>query len=364
MVTRPDFKRRCSLHLCVPPNRSGLDSFGPKTASCISQVGIPTDFNLIWPQNIYRLFNSGCLPFGRRFFRNVVAPFYANRLLSRIQAGDVAWIQSFCVPTAELPEVEATLKGSSVSYIFHLMDNWFDVDWLRQGTIRRCLLANLVGVPTPQLAQRVREVVPEAKVEVFEEPIDLDRLEDKEKKHFTGEPVVLWCGNPYNLRAIQNSLGVLRRVRKHSPFVLRVVCGEKPSPEFSYGLDVEWKQFDHHSEGRLLAGSWFGLAPMENSAYNQCKGAYKVKTYLAAGLPVIASPVGFQSELVRGGHDVGLLPDTPTAWEEAVSMLITDPHRCAQMGINARNYALKRFSYDAVSLRWYNSLISHFPSLA
>jgi glycosyltransferase involved in cell wall biosynthesis len=103
---------------------------------------------------------------------------------------------------------------------------------------------------------------------------------------------------------------------------------------------------------------------MENSAYNQCKGAYKVKTYLAAGLPVIASPVGFQSELVRGGHDVGLLPDTPTAWEEAVSMLITDPHRCAQMGINARNYALKRFSYDAVSLRWYNSLISHFPSLA
>jgi glycosyltransferase involved in cell wall biosynthesis len=344
MVMPENPKRRSLLHLCVPPDRSGLDSLGLKTASSIDRAGIPTDFALIWPQTIYRLFNSGRLPFGRRLFRKVVAPFYAARLLDHMQASDVAWIQSFCVPTAELPTVETTLKAASVSYVFHLMDDWFDVDFLREGTIKRCLLADLVGVPTPQLAQRVREVVPGAKVEVFEEPIDLDRLKDNERKHFTGKPVVLWCGNPYNLRAIRNSLDVLRRVRKHTPFVLRVVCGEKPSQEFSYGLDVEWRRFDHQSEGHLIAG--------------------KVKTYLAAGLPVVASPVGFQSELVRGGHNVGLLPDSPTAWEESISMLLKNPSLCAQMGARARTYAKQRFGYAAITPQWATSLLHHFPSLA
>lgn len=280
-----------------------------------------------------------------------------------MQAGDVAWIQSFCVPTAELPTVETALKAASVSYIFHLMDDWFDVAFLREGTIKRCLLADLVGVPTPQLARRVREVVPEAKVEVFEEPIDLDRLKDKERKHFTGTPVILWCGNPYNLRAIRNSLDILRRVRKLTPFVLRVVCGEKPAQEFSYGLDFEWRRFDHQSEGQLIAGSWLGIAPMEDSDYNRCKGAYKVKTYLAAGLPVVASPVGFQSELVRGGHNVGLLPDSPTAWEESISMLLKNPSLCAQMGARARTYAKQRFGYAAITQQWATSLLHHFPSL-
>lgn len=364
MVTQPSLKQRYLLHLCAPPDRSGLDIFGLKTASSIAQTGIPTNFKLIWPQAIYRLFNSGRLPFGRRLFRQVAAPFYASRLLKRMRAGDVAWIQSFCVPTAEVPAVEATLKTRSVSYIFHLMDNWFDVAFLREGTIRRCLLADLVGVPTPQLAQRVREVVPQAKVEVFEEPVDLDRLKDKERKHFTGTPVVLWCGNPYNLRAIWNSLDVLRRVRKHTPFILRVVCGVKPAQEFSFGLDVEWRRFDHQSESQLIAGSWLGIAPMEDSTYNRCKGAYKVKTYLAAGLPVVASPVGFQSELVRGGHNVGLLPDSPREWEESLSMLLKNPFLCAQMGGRARAYAKQRFDYAATTPQWAASLLHHFPSLA
>lgn len=58
MVTPPIVKRRSLLHLCVPPDRSGLDSFGLKTASSISQAGIPTNFKLIWPRTIYRLSKS------------------------------------------------------------------------------------------------------------------------------------------------------------------------------------------------------------------------------------------------------------------------------------------------------------------
>ena len=364
MVKPTKLRRRPMLHLRVPPGRSGLDIFSSKTITSLDRAGIATSLDLIWPQSVYQLFNSGWLPLGRRFFRAIVAPFYANKILHEIKAGDVLWIPSFCVPEARVPNVERKLKMAAVSYIFHLMDDWFNVDFLREGTIERCKLAALVGVPTPQLAERVREMVPSVKVGVFEEPIDLDRLRDNQTKHFTGKPVVLWCGNPYNLRLIGGALDILRHIRKRIPYTLRIVCGEQPSKNFSDGLDIEWKQFNHEAEGQLVEGSWLGIAPMPDTAYNRCKGAYKVKTYLAAGLPVVASPVGFQSELVRGGNGVGLLPESPAEWEQAISTLLGNPSLCAQMGAKARSYAEQRFSYSATTPHWAGTLLQHFPSLA
>jgi glycosyltransferase involved in cell wall biosynthesis len=278
--------------------------------------------------------------------------------------GDVAWIQAFCVPMATVPVFEQKLKNHSVSYIFHLMDDLFDIDFLKQGAINRCKLADLVGVPTPQLAQRVWEVVPSANVEVFEEPIDIARLDTGTETSYVGTPVVLWCGNPYNLQAIQELLDILRKIRKQIPFTLRVICGEQPPRHFFDGLDIEWKKFEHATEGQLIAGSWFGIAPMADSPYNRCKGAYKVKTYLAAGLPVVASPVGFQADLVQGSRNIGLLPETPARWEKDITSLLVNPSLLVQMRANARTYAQQRFSYSATTPNWVAKLQHHFPSLA
>lgn len=349
------------IHLRVPPDRSGLDSFSPKTAAALRRLAVPTSFGLLWPPGVYDFFDSGRFPFGRRIFRTFLAPRFAARSLRNVGKEDIAWILSFCVPLAKTPRLEQALKKRSAKYIFHVMDDWFDFDFLREGTIARCKLADLVGVPTPQLAQRVREFVPEAKIAVFEEPIDVARL-DPRQDHISEHPVLLWCGNPYNLRHIGEFLDLLRRIRQQTPFVFRIVCGEKPPKDFSEGLDVEWKRFDHETEGRLIAGSWLGIAPMSDTGHNRCKGAYKVKTYLAAGLPVVASPVGFQADLIRGGEAMGLLPETQTEWEQAITQLLTNRDMCRKMGRKARDYAERRFSHEAVAPQWASTLREHFGS--
>jgi glycosyltransferase involved in cell wall biosynthesis len=345
------------LHLLVPPGRSGLDGFSPKTAEFLSHAGVPTSLSLLWPEREYRFFECGHVPFGRRIFRAFLAPRYATAALRKVRKGDIAWILSFCVPLDKSPLTEMKLKNSSAKYIFHVVDDWFDFDFLREGTIARCRIADLVGTPTPQLAERVREFVPKAQVAVFEEPIDLDRL--KQRQDSTSEtPVILWCGNPYNLDHIEVVSNVLRKIRKKTPFTLRVICGEKP--KHTYGLDVEWQQFNHAKECSLIAGSWFGIAPMPDTGHNRCKGAYKVKTYCASGLPVIASPVGFQADLIREGGNIGLLPETPEEWEQALLRLLTDRNLCLSMGRKARDYAERRFSYEAVAPRWALTLREHF----
>jgi glycosyltransferase involved in cell wall biosynthesis len=277
-----------------------------------------------------------------------------------MNAGEIAWILSFAVPTARKPTIEQWLKRRSVKYLFHVMDDWFDFDFLREGTIARCKVADLVGVPTPQLASRVLSFVPEARVAVFEEPIDLDRLAPQTPDFMEEKPVVLWCGNPGNLAHFAQSLEILRLLRKEVDFSLRVVCGKIPSEAFGQGLDIDWRPFQHETEGSLISGSWLGIAPMLDTGHNQCKGAYKVKTYLAAGLPVVASPVGFQAELVREGGGVGFLPESPHEWRQCVKRLLVDRNLCLELRHHSLAYAKRRFSYTAVGKQWAECLKDQF----
>lgn len=349
------------LHLIVPPGRSGLDAFSPKTAEFLCHTGVPTSLSLLWPEWGHRFFESGRVPFGRRFFRTFLAPRFATATLKKVRKGDIAWVLSFCVPLAKAPLTELKLRKRSAKYIFQVVDDWFDFDFLREGTIARCRIADLVGTPTPQLAQRVREFAPETRTAVFEEPIDLNRLTQRQISP-SETPVILWCGNPYNLDQIEVVSNVLRKIHKKTRFTLRVICGKEPSTKHTDGFDVEWRKFDHSTERSLIAGSWFGIAPMPDTGHNRCKGAYKIKTYCASGLPVIASPVGFQADLIREGGNIGFLPDTPKEWEQALSRLLSDRNLCLSMGRKARDYAEKRFSYEAIAPRWAHTLREHFES--
>jgi len=349
------------LKIAVPPNRSGLDSFSAKTAAALENEGLRTTFQEIWPSNIYNVLNSGKIPFGRRIFRKIFAAPLAQNSLGNIDKGDVIWILSFCVPLEKNPRLESAFKKRGAKYLFHVMDDWFSFPFLKDGTISRCRLANCVGVPTPELAQRVKEFVPEALVEVFEEPIDTQRLSKYSRKELHETPVVLWCGNPGNISHIENVLEILRRLHKEVPFDFRVVSGEPPPKEFSFGLRLDWKCFDHELESKLIDGSWFGIAPMPDTAHNRCKGAYKVKTYFGSGIGAVASPVGFQGNLVRESGGAGFLPDSLEDWEKCLRRLLKDRTLAIQMGVKAQEYAEKRFSYRVVAKRWSEKLIQRFP---
>jgi glycosyltransferase involved in cell wall biosynthesis len=347
------------IFLRAPVERSGLDSFGPKTAQALTKQGLDSSFRNLWPASVYWLFNSGRLPYGRTIFRNYFASPFAVASLQKAKAGDLAWIQSFCSPCSLSPLAEAHIKSRGLRYLFQVADDWFDIDNLREGTVRRCHLADLIGVPTPYLRARVLEFVPEARVAVFEEPIDLERLKSSSVCGLAEKPVILWCGNPFNLKHAETLLGVLRQVHRVTPFIFRVISGRKPPQCFFDGLTTEWLPFCHEKEASLIAGSWLGIAPMPDSGYNRCKGAYKVKTYLAAGLPVVASPVGFQRDLIDQGKGVGLLPASTREWSEAIFSLINNAPKAIEMGKKAQLYARSRFSYEPVVATWANILREH-----
>lgn len=352
------FRRR--LRIFTPNERSGEDILSEALIDSLDANGVQASLANLWPEHLYSMMNSGRVPLGRTLFRMIMAERLALTRLEKCSRTDIAWILSFCGPCIEKPAAELKLKQRDIAYVFHVMDDWFSFNWLMEGTVRRCRLADLVVVPTPQLAERVAQYVPDAKIAVLEEGIDTRRIRSQALGKQPEKPVILWSGNPFNLVNIHGLSDTLREVNRQTPFKLRIICGERPSQSLFAGLDIEWKQFCHTSESKLMEGSLFGISPMPDTLHNQCKGAYKVKTYCASGLPVIASPVGFQEELVRSGGGVGLLPKSPSEWQESLLMLLNNRDLCAKMGQRARVYAEERFSLETVAPCWANAIKSHF----
>lgn len=68
---------------------------------------------------------------------------------------------------------------------------------------------------------------------------------------------------------------------------------------------------------------------------------------MSAGLPVVATPVAGVVELVKHGEN-GLLvpPGDPAALADAVTQLLSDPHRRRSMGSEARRTIERKYSWD------------------
>ena len=70
---------------------------------------------------------------------------------------------------------------------------------------------------------------------------------------------------------------------------------------------------------------------LPDDLWSRGKCGLKVLQYQAAGLPVVANPVGCQAEMIRPGEN-GFLATTPDEWVDAVRQLAGDPELRRRMG--------------------------------
>lgn len=75
--------------------------------------------------------------------------------------------------------------------------------------------------------------------------------------------------------------------------------------------------------------------PLSDTPCARGKCGYKLIQYMACGLPVIASPVGINADIVEDGVN-GFLANTPNDWRYALTTLLRDPDLRARMGAAGR----------------------------
>lgn len=110
------------------------------------------------------------------------------------------------------------------------------------------------------------------------------------------------------------------------------------------GLDfIDWSE---DSEIAAVQAMDIGIMPLPDEPWTRGKSGYKLVQYMACGLPVVASPVGVNADIVDEGR-TGLLATDAAQWRAALTRLIDDPTLRLSMGQAGRVRAVEAYSLQA-----------------
>jgi glycosyltransferase involved in cell wall biosynthesis len=195
---------------------------------------------------------------------------------------------------------------------------------------------------SPNLADYYRQY--SANVSVIPTAVDADRYAAITR---ITSPVVRigWIGLPLNRHHLELLRPALTQLARERRFELVLVGLNEP---LDWSLPaVRYIEWNLQQELTHLAHFDVGVMPLRDSAFARGKCAFKLIQYMAAGLPVVASPVGANCEVVQDGAN-GFLTRTNEEWTSRLRQLIDDAGLRERMGAQGR--ADVRTSYSAQGL--------------
>jgi glycosyltransferase involved in cell wall biosynthesis len=129
-----------------------------------------------------------------------------------------------------------------------------------------------------------------------------------------------------------------------------VICDRFPD---SFPLAVDPVAWTAETEARELAGGHIGISWLPDDLWSRGKCGLKVLQYQAAGLPVVANPIGAHCEMVQPS-ETGMLATTADEWLESVRLLAGDARLRQRMGYFAR----QRIEADYSIAAWAGTFVS------
>lgn len=164
-----------------------------------------------------------------------------------------------------------------------------------------------------------------------------------------GDAQLVWVGSSSTLRGLLEIEPLLEEMGRRIPGLqLKLVCDRFLRLSHLPVVPCPWSE---EGETEALAAADIGISWVPDDLWSRGKCGLKVLQYMAAGLPVVANPVGVQCEMVRHG-ETGYLAQTPAQWIEAVDRLAHDPDLRRRMGRAGRCRVESRYRVEAGAARW------------
>ena len=210
---------------------------------------------------------------------------------------------------------------------------------------RSVRLADLVICGSSYLADHARpfnsnvEVLPLG-LKVSDYEVEYDAKTDNKVR-------LVWVGSERTLSYLEEIKPAIEKIgERFDNVALRVICEDFPKLE---KVPVEKRSWSKKTLGADLASSNIGLAPLPDNPFTRGKCSFKVLEYSAAGLPVVASPVGTNAEHVRDGV-TGFLAKSEDDWVSRITQLIENPKLREEMGKKGREFA-RQFDVSIIGER-------------
>lgn len=213
-----------------------------------------------------------------------------------------------------------------------------------RAVVRRC---DTVVAGNRFLADEVRPLNPN--VVVIPTCVDPALYPLAEHTRPPGEVRLVWVGSSSTLQGLERNRAMLDAVGRAVPGVrLTVICDRFPEFECLPTDPIEWTEA---TEGVDIAAADIGIGWVPDDPWSRGKCGLKLLQYMAAGLAVVANPVGVQADIITHS-ETGLLATTPEEWVQAVRALASDPDLRRRLGRAGRERVEREYSVEEGGRQW------------
>lgn len=157
------------------------------------------------------------------------------------------------------------------------------------------------------------------------------------------QPSIVWIGSPSTQKYLLLLEDAFIKVNRISPFTLKIIGGDV---QFSNKeIKVEYIPWSTETENKELSEATLGIMPLQDSYWEKGKCGFKLIQYMASGLPVVASNLPANNEIIDHGVN-GFIAETSDDWFYYMSLLLDDSELAKSMGLKARRKIEDFYSYQ------------------
>lgn len=276
------------------------------------------------------------------------------RLPPRVGPADVLIVQRRLLSAWQLSQV----RGLASRLIYDVDDAVFVRDSFAarglyserrlRGFARMVKAADTVVVGNAFLAEQAALWTPPERVRLISTRLVPERYPIA--GHDSKRPTrLVWIGSSGTLRSLERIANLLDALGARVPGLsVRIICDR--SLRLGH-TPVDFRPWSEETEAQELAECDIGIGWLPDDLWSRGKCGLKILQYMAAGLPVIANPVGVHEVLVRHG-ETGFLARTSAHWVEAVATLAANPDLRRRMGEAGRRSVERHYHLRQGAAEW------------
>jgi glycosyltransferase involved in cell wall biosynthesis len=174
---------------------------------------------------------------------------------------------------------------------------------------------------------------------------------DRHQDYRSGEFTVGWSGTSSSFKYFFPLEREIAKFIINNPSVKLVFMADRFPKELQilkpFVSFIEWSA---ENEVQFIQSLNVGLMPIANDMWAMGKCAYKCLLYAACGIPVVMTPVGVNKKILSQS-DVGIGPNSPSEWYEALQFLFDDQLHGRQLGGNGVHLIEREYSLEVCAPR-------------
>lgn len=310
----------------------------------LNSQGIETQVQPLLGDDYLHQIYSGNLPARIRIIRN-----YLTRLLSLQDVAhyDLIVLEKELFPRLPLVTEKRLARTGAriiVDYDDAIFHDYEEHPLLKEKIGRVMRSSSAVTVGNDYLATYAERF----NSQVYKIPtcVDLSRYKVKRNYETKGPLVIGWIGTPITARYLYVVEPALKALSSKLSFILR--CVGTPQDFSIPRIHMENVPWSEESEVDQIRSFDIGIMPLTDDPYSRGKCGLKLIQYMACGVPVVASPVGVNGEIVQDGVN-GYLAGDEQSWLEALAQLGQSEQLREQMGKAGREKVESHYSLDVVA---------------